>query len=432
MKSIIARHKNGENIGICSVCSAHPLVIEATLRYELKTGNKVLIEATSNQVNQFGGYTGMKPADFMSFVASIAKSVGFPMDKIILGGDHLGPNCWQKETAAEAMEKSKVLIADYVKAGFSKIHLDASMSCADDEVPLNPVTVAERAAILCEVAENVATDAQKELLTYVIGTEVPVPGGEKEAINTVHVTTVPDAERTITTHVTAFTERGIEKALERVVGVVVQPGVEFDHSSVIHYKAEEAKELSKFIETTDFVFEAHSTDYQTKQAFKELVRDHYAILKVGPAVTFALREAIFALADIEKQLIPTEQQSQVKEVIHDVLMDDQSYWKSYYSETHSQAMIDLNYSLSDRIRYYWTNPRITRAMDMMMTNLEAKEIPLGMLSQYLPAQYTQVVNQTIQPLPKEIMISKIQGVLDDYAFGCNAQLYFYVMRVGFN
>ncbi|MFC1235491.1 tagatose-bisphosphate aldolase subunit GatZ [Vibrio sp. F74] len=419
MKSIVARHKNGEHIGIYSVCSAHPLVIEATLRYELNTDNKVLIEATSNQVNQFGGYTGMKPVDFYKFVNEIAKQVGFDKDRIILGGDHLGPNCWQKEPAAEAMEKSKVLIRDYVKAGFSKIHLDASMSCADDPVPLEPVVVAQRAAILCEVAEQAASDELKKRLTYVIGTEVPVPGGEKEAINSVHVTTVKDAENTVTTHVDAFKARGIEEALSRVVGIVVQPGVEFDHSSVIHYKPEEAKDLSLYIESTDFIYEAHSTDYQTKEAFRELVRDHYAILKVGPAVTFALREAVFALADIEEELVASEAKSHIKDVIHEVLLDDQTYWKNYYSETHSKAMVDLNYSLSDRVRYYWTNPRIIRAMDSLITNLETLEIPLGMLSQYLPEQYKKVVASELDSNPKSLMMSKIQGVLDDYSYGCN-------------
>uniref|UniRef100_UPI002027EB42 class II D-tagatose-bisphosphate aldolase non-catalytic subunit n=1 Tax=Shigella flexneri TaxID=623 RepID=UPI002027EB42 len=60
MKTLIARHKAGEHIGICSVCSAHPLVIEAALAFDRNSTRKVLIEATSNQVNQFGGYTGMK------------------------------------------------------------------------------------------------------------------------------------------------------------------------------------------------------------------------------------------------------------------------------------------------------------------------------------------------------------------------------------
>ena len=111
MKSLIQSHKSGSNVGICSICSAHPLVIEAGLTFDLNTNRKVLIEATSNQVNQFGGYTGMKPVDFRDFVYGIAEKVGFPKERIILGGDHLGPNCWQSEPAQEAMEKSKILVA---------------------------------------------------------------------------------------------------------------------------------------------------------------------------------------------------------------------------------------------------------------------------------------------------------------------------------
>lgn len=90
MKSIIQQHKSGKHIGICSVCSAHPLVIEATLRFDLASQRKVLIEATSNQVNQFGGYTGMKPADFREFVYAIAAKVGFPQSRLILGATTLG------------------------------------------------------------------------------------------------------------------------------------------------------------------------------------------------------------------------------------------------------------------------------------------------------------------------------------------------------
>lgn len=322
MKSLIQSHKSGSNVGICSICSAHPLVIEAGLTFDLNTNRKVLIEATSNQVNQFGGYTGMKPVDFRDFVYGIAEKVGFPKERIILGGDHLGPNCWQSEPAQEAMEKSKVLVAEYVKAGFTKIHLDASMSCGDDPVPLDPLVVAERAAILCQAAENAATAEQKEKISYVVGTEVPVPGGEAHAINTVHVTTVPDAERTITSHYESFKKYGLTDAIDRIIAIVVQPGVEFDHSNIIHYQREEAQQLSKFIEGTPLVYEAHSTDYQTPAAFKQLVEDHFAILKVGPALTFALREAIFGLSLIEKELVPAEAQSQVVQVI-DAVMQDQ-------------------------------------------------------------------------------------------------------------
>ncbi len=79
VRDLIARHKMGERVGITSVCSAHPLVIEATLRHaKAREAPLALIEATSNQVNQDGGYTGMTPADYRDFVGAIADRVGFP------------------------------------------------------------------------------------------------------------------------------------------------------------------------------------------------------------------------------------------------------------------------------------------------------------------------------------------------------------------
>ncbi|MEG3130992.1 tagatose-bisphosphate aldolase subunit GatZ [Pantoea cypripedii] len=421
MKQIIQQHKAGLDNGICSVCSAHPLVIEAALSLDLHSDRKVLIEATSNQVNQFGGYTGMKPAAFRDYVLTIAQDVGFPAERLILGGDHLGPNCWQGENASSAMEKSRVLIAEYVAAGFSKIHLDASMSCADDPVPLPPEVVAQRAADLCRIAEQTATPEQKALLTYIIGTEVPVPGGEASAIHEVHVTRPADAANTLEIHYKAFRDAGLSDAIERIIGLVVQPGVEFDHSSVIHYQPAAARELSRFIESTPVVYEAHSTDYQTRKAYRALVKDHFAILKVGPALTFALREAIFALADIEKALIAPEKQSQILAVIDQVMLDEPGYWKKYYRPAFSQSLVDIHYSLSDRIRYYWPNERINSAFSALMTNLGNTDIPLGLLSQYLPKQFDRVLSGNLSTEPHALIIDKIQDVLRDYAYGCEPE-----------
>lgn len=418
MKEIISRHKAGEHLGICSVCSAHPLVIESALRFDLNTDSKVLIEATSNQVNQFGGYTGMKPADFRDFVYNIAQNIGFSRERLILGGDHLGPNCWQNEPAAEAMEKSVALIKAYVSAGFSKIHLDASMSCAGDPIPLDPMTVAQRAAVLCQAAEETATEEQKHQLTYVIGTEVPVPGGEASTIGTVHVTREEDAARTLETHQVAFRALGLEDALTRVIAIVVQPGVEFDHTQIIHYQPQAAKALSAWIKETPMVYEAHSTDYQTRQAYRALVRDHYAILKVGPALTFALREAIFALAQMENELIAPEQRSQVLEVIDEVMLNEPDYWKKYYRPTWSQAMVDIHFSLSDRIRYYWPHQRIRQGVEKLISNLNDVELPLGLISQFLPVQFERLTEGTITASPHNLIIDKIQDVLRAYRFGC--------------
>jgi len=418
MKDILETHKNGELIGICSVCSAHPLVIEAALRLDLHSERQVLIEATSNQVNQFGGYTGMIPSGFRDFVLNIARNIGFPEQRLLLGGDHLGPNCWQNETAEVAMAKADVLIADYVKAGFSKIHLDASMSCADDPIPLAPFTVASRAARLCAVAERVATVQQKQKLTYVIGTEVPVPGGESAAIEHVHITLAKDAKATIDMHHQAFADAGLIEAQDRIIAVVVQPGVEFDHSRVIHYQPKLAHDLSTFIASTPLVYEAHSTDYQTPESYRHLVEDHFAILKVGPALTFALREAIFALANIEQILIAPDEQSQVMSVIDRVMLDEPDYWKKYYHPTFSRSLIDLHFSLSDRIRYYWPHPRISHAVNLMLDNLLKVELPLGLLSQFMPVQFGRVMSGELVAKPHPLIIDKIQDVLRAYRFGC--------------
>ena len=85
----VRRHKAGDPVGITAVCSAHPVVLEAALTEGARTGAAVLIEATSNQVNQFGGYTGMRPADFHAEVTRLARALGAEPDQLLLGGDHL-------------------------------------------------------------------------------------------------------------------------------------------------------------------------------------------------------------------------------------------------------------------------------------------------------------------------------------------------------
>ena len=142
--------------GITSVCSAHPLVIEAALRRAAAEDQVALIEATCNQVNQEGGYTGMKPSDFRTFIEGIAADIGFPVERIILGGDHLGPNPWRKLPAEDAMVRAEAMVAAYVEAGFEKIHLDTSMGCAGEPLALEDELTSARAARLAKTAEDAA------------------------------------------------------------------------------------------------------------------------------------------------------------------------------------------------------------------------------------------------------------------------------------
>ncbi len=413
---LIRRHKAGEPCGMFSVCSAHPLVIEATFRHVQRTGAAfALIEATSNQVNQDGGYTGMKPAHFREFVHGIADRTGLARDRILLGGDNLGPNAWQALPAEAAMARAEVMIEDYVGSGFRKIHLDCSMVCADDQAPLSDRTIARRAARLCAVAERAHVRAGGEPPVYVIGTEVPVPGGAAEELDTLAVT-APDAARTtIDMHRAIFAEAGLTVAWPRVIALVVQPGVEFDHRKVVDYTPEKAQALSRMIEGCDgLIFEAHSTDYQTPAALVALVRDHFAILKVGPGVTFALREALWGLDAIEREWIEPERVSGFRNVALARMKAAPKYWAKYY-HSHGRALdYDLQYSLSDRIRYYWPDPEIARAQNTMFRNLIENPPPAALISQYLPIAQTAVRDGLISSGPAELAMAHVWAVLDNY------------------
>jgi D-tagatose-1,6-bisphosphate aldolase subunit GatZ/KbaZ len=413
---LVARHKAGEPCGMFSVCSAHPLVIEATFLHAQRTGAPfALIEATSNQVNQDGGYTGMTPADFRDFVHRIADRVGLPRDRILLGGDHLGPNAWQALPAEAAMARAEVLVEDYVRAGFRKVHLDCSMSCADDAAALSDETIARRAARLCAVAERAQARAGGEPPVYVIGTEVPVPGGAAEELDTLAVTTPEAARATIDMHRAVFAKAGLTQAWPRVVAAVVQPGVEFDHHKVVGYAAERTRALSRMIEECDgLIFEAHSTDYQTPSALAALVRDHFAILKVGPGVTFALREALWALDAIEREWIEPALVSGFRNVVLARMKAEPRHWAKYYHARGGALDHDLQYSLSDRIRYYWPDPEIARAQDTMFRNLAKNPPPPALISQYLPIAHAAVRDGWIGRSPAELAMAHVCAVLDGY------------------
>lgn len=120
--------KRGQNreMGLYSCCSANEYVIRAALRRAKDRDTVVLVEATANQVNQNGGYTGMTPVAFRAFLNRLAEEENFPIDKLLCGGDHLGPLTWTHFPEAEAMKNAGELIRSYVLAGFSKIHIDTS------------------------------------------------------------------------------------------------------------------------------------------------------------------------------------------------------------------------------------------------------------------------------------------------------------------
>lgn len=408
-------HQFPPSLGVTSVCSAHPYVIEATLRNGEAKQIPVLIESTCNQVNQYGGYTGMTPLDFVDYVENIAARIGFPRERILLGGDHLGPLVWANETANNAMTKAKALVKAYIEAGFSKIHLDCSVPCIDDR-DLSPKIVAERSAELAVIAETTSRNLGLTPPRYVIGTEVPPAGGYIEE-NLLAITRPEDVAETLSLTRQAFLRRDLADAWERVIAVVVQPGVEFGAEEVHTYSRETAKSLSRFIESHPaLVYEAHSTDYQPPAALRAMVEDHFAILKVGPALTFAFREAIFALAAIEECLCETP--SRILNVIEEEMLYNPKHWIKYYRGSERQLRLARQYSYSDRIRYYWMTPAVKQAFHQLRSNLSNITIPLTLISQYLPHQYQKVLEGSLPGQFDALVIDKIRSILEDYNIAC--------------
>ena len=416
LDEIIAAQKRGEIRGIPSICSAHPTVLRASLLQAQENHDPVLVESTCNQVNQYGGYTGMKPADFARFIGEIADALNFSRERLILGGDHLGPGVWQDEIAEAAMGKARRLVRDYVGAGYLKIHLDASMKLGNDpDGPLPKEAAASRSADLAQAAE----DAYEKrgfggAPRYVIGTEVPVPGGTGELEDHVQVTEVADAADTLEIARKVFCSRGLESAWDRVIALVVQPGVEFGNNFIQEYDRNAAAGLSKFIKNEALVYEAHSTDYQTQDALRMMVADHFAILKVGPALTYAYREAIYALAMMEEALFPTGERSNLIEVLDQVMLSNPVHWRKYYPDDSGSQRFARQYSFSDRSRYYWTDSDVQAALEKLTQNLSKNPLPLSLISQFAPKQFRRIRRGGLVNQPDEIVLDRITDVLRDY------------------
>jgi len=385
------------------------------MRRHLSSAGPLLIEATCNQVNQFGGYTGMKPADFRELVHGIAAQAGFPTDRILLGGDHLGPYPWQNLSADQAMANAGEMVRLFVQEGYGKLHLDASMPCADDPRPLPDAVIAERAAKLCSAAEAARGSGEP---VYVIGTEVPTPGGAVDETG-ISVTAPEAAEEALRLHREAFSACGLDRAWERVIALVVQPGVEFAHETVEDYARARAAQLSALLDRhPGLVFEAHSTDYQRPEALSALVEDGFAILKVGPALTYAMRQALSALATIEDECVSAANRSHLCERVEQVMLAHPEHWQKHYVGSPEQQRRLRIHSYSDRIRYYWAYPEVKQAIEALIRNLENSGIPETMLSDYLPAQYKKVRGGTLRNQPLPLILDAIGNALDPYLAAC--------------
>ena len=423
LKRIVSAQKEGRQIGIYSACSANPLVLEAVLQRGKRDNAPVLIESTANQCDQFGGYTGKTPQDFKNDVYELAAEIGFDTEKLFLGGDHLGPLTFAKYEEEKAMRLAEDLIDAYVSAGFTKIHIDTSMKVASDpeNERLSDEVIAQRAVRLAKVAEAAYTrlkekDPNAIHPVYIAGSEVPIPGGSTDDNDQLHITRPEEFAQSVKVFEEAFKAAGMEEAWSYVIGFVVQPGVEEKDSGCVEYDRTTATELMAEIKKyPNLVYEGHSTDYQTKYKLRELVEDGVGILKVGPALTYAMREGLFALSYIEDELVPEEKRSHFRETLDEVMLEDPKYFIKHYHGTPEEIARKRKFSFSDRCRYYFADERIKKSMDILYENLK-DGAPYDLLSQFMPVQYKKVREGQLINDPKQLVLDRIDNTLDDYLY----------------
>lgn len=405
LRDIIRRNRQGEPIAIPSVCSAHPDVLRASLKRAQTLDRTVVIEATSNQVNQDGGYTGMTPADFITFVHALADETKTDRARIIFGGDHLGPQVWRSLPADQAMAKARLLVRDYVQAGFTKIHLDCSEGCAGEAAQLDDSITVPRAADLGRICRD-AADAN---LLYVVGTEVPPPGGARHDDHTdIPATTPQAARRTLDAHMAAFTDIG------DIGGLVVQPGVEFTPMTVHHLPLTRDPGLRAAISHHNGVcLEAHSTDYQHPAAYLRLAELGFAFQKVGPALTFAYRQALYSL-DLLRHL--TGGHASLQSATEQIMRASPVHWQGHYHGDDNSLHLQRHFGLADRIRYYWPLPKAQQAVKDLLDAIGNRTLPDPLLLQvFSPATLDRAATLG-GPQAQALIAAQIQLALDPYFF----------------
>ena len=364
----------------------------------------------------------MTPAAFGRQVRRLADAAGLPGHRLLLGADHLGPYPWRDGRAEDALSKAMGLAAACVAAGYRKIHLDASTPCVGDprepdgSLPLE--LICRRSAALCRVVEETAHEYRMAPPWYVIGSDVPLPGGRDGQTALAPVSEAVHVRDSVAACRQAFEAAGLEKAWQRVVAMVVNTGADFAPQVIHPYDAERMKPLVAYIRPEgQLVFEAHSTDFQTPAALSRMVSDQCGVLKVGPALTYAMREALFGLAAVEEELLGERRGmtlSRLPETMERLMLADSRYWQAYYRGSAAELKRLRRQAFSDRIRYYWARPGAEAALQRLLANLRQYPPPAALLRKHLPEAAGHPDGASHPWDPEDIVLERIAGVMAVY------------------
>ena len=263
---LIARHKAGEPCGIFSVCSAHPLVIEATFRPRPAVGRALRADRGDLESGQSGrrlyrheagGLPRLRPwhrGSRRPAARSRSARRRPSWSQCLAGAAGRGGDGTRRRAdrglCSRGLPQDPSRLLDVVRGR------SGAAIRRDDRAPCG-APLRGRRTRPCRAPEE-----SRRSMSSAPRSRFPV--APRKSSDTLAVTTPEAARATIDTHRAIFAAAGLADAWPRVIAVVVQPGVEFDHRKVVGYVPEKAHALSRMIESCDgLIFEAHSTDYQS-------------------------------------------------------------------------------------------------------------------------------------------------------------------------
>ena len=396
---IIESHRQGAAEGICSVNSSESLVLRAVVRQSLSGTMPLLVEHGENS---------QSPAEFAVNVEKLTQAEDFPVERLMLGGGRLHSCIRQRISRADFIQKTRQYVEECIRAGFGKIYLDAD--AAGDGADVREV--AQTLAALCLSAEGATANENKSFSKpcYVIGMPPSISSVEK-------VSEIWQAASA------AFATAGLDDAWQRVVALAVQPEIGFSDNHVVEYKTASCTDLRAFSEKDgSFVYQVPVADYQSGQALRRMVADHFAILCISPVLTFAMREALFSLAMIENEWMIGKPGARLSNLIVELdkaMQLKPQHWKDYYTTGNGfDQMLARKYSYKDRSRMYWQVKDVQSALDQLFKNLSQNPPPLSLLKQFMPDLYWPLREGRLENDPEALVIDRIQQAYKPYTDAC--------------
>jgi D-tagatose-1,6-bisphosphate aldolase subunit GatZ/KbaZ len=158
--------------------------------------------------------------------------------------------------------------------------------------------------------------------------------------------------------------------------------------------------------------EAHSTDYQRPEVYVRLAELGFAFQKVGPALTFAYREAIYAL-DLLRGIAGWGAPI-VQPAMEAMMLADPRYWQSHYHGSPDDQRLARHVGYADRIRYYWPRPEAQAAVAALFADLDGRRLPEPLLLQVFPRPLLDRAEALEGPRAQALVTAAIQEALDPY------------------